>query len=185
MCPKHFKKPLEILGMSRVEENRSAETSKSGASSKTSIGFLGPDLEIESLGNGYVKAEAIEPDRGIFYNPERTFEYFDDLTDDNIVTGAKKSAEILENYLGQHSLGSEPIEEYMNELVVESSQLEDLESSFVMDLDLFEYDGSQHVRYSEGEVAREAVECLVEESNWSDSMYFLEDEEKLFIRSNP
>jgi hypothetical protein len=185
MCPKDFKKPSEILGMSKVGENRSTEASKSGASSTTSIAHLGPDLEIESLGNGYIKAEAIEPDRSIFYNPERTFEYFDDLTDDNIVTEAKKSTEILESYLGQHSLGGESIEEYMDELVVESSQLEDLESSFVMELDLFEYDGRQHVRYSEGEVAREAVEYLVEESEWGDSMYFLEDEEKLFIRSNP
>jgi hypothetical protein len=171
--------------MSETEDNLSMRAGVSGASSTIDVEFLGPDLGIESLGEGYVRSEAIEPDRGIFYNPKMTFDYFDELTEDNIFTEADRSAEILESYLGQHSFGNEELKDYMEDLLIESSQLEDLESSFVMELDLFEYDGSQHIRYSEGQVAKEAIEYLSEESDWSDNLYFMEEDEKLFIRSNP
>lgn len=171
--------------MAQTGDKASIENELSEVDSDLSSGSLGPSLEFENLRNGYISTEAIQGDKKTFDIPKKSFDYFNSLTDHNILVGAQKSAEIFENYIGQYSFGDEPLDDYLEDMPVKGNELEGLESSFVLDLDLFEYDGRQHVRYSEGEVAEEVVEYLTEDSEWSENLYFLEEEEKLFIRSNP
>lgn len=145
-----------------------------------------PDLSFDSRGKGYVSFQEFEDGGGMFSNPETDLQYFDSVAEDNLFVSAPDSARLLENYFGQLSLKDELDEylEYIDSAVLEDEEVDSLDGALVLDLDLIEYDGRQHIYRHEGEVAEEVVEYLAEESSWSDSVYLMEDEEMLFIRSN-
>lgn len=171
--------------MAKADSKTADEVSVAKTEVEESSASREPYFDIESIEDSSVSVSSLEDSDSIFRSSERTFKYYDALTADDIAAGASKSAQVLENYLGQHSFGNQRLEEFLEDAPIKESQVTDLESAFVLDLDLYEYDGRQHLRYSEGEVSREAVEYLAEESVWSEHTRFLEGEEKLFIRSNP
>lgn len=143
---------------------------------------LGPALEPESEVKGYVKAEELEHNGSVFSKPAYSLDNFDSLTDENILLNSVQSARVLENYFGQHSRGDEELNEFLKGF---DDNLPDLSSSFVLDLELEDYDGLQHIRYNQGVVAREVIEYLDKDSSWSSRTYFIEDAGKLFIQSSP
>lgn len=143
---------------------------------------LGPSLNFEGAGNGYVRAEEIDYSSGVFSRPVSSLEEYDSLTDENIVINPQRSAMVLEHYFGQHSRSDDSLEEVLDQFDIEPPSLD---NNIVMELDLNEYDGKQHVKYHEGEVAKDLVEYLDSKSSWSSQTYFMEESEKLFIQSSP
>ncbi len=143
---------------------------------------IGPSLEFEGLGNGYVRAETVDYSSGVFSRQASSLEEYDGLTEENIVIGPQRSAMVLDHYFGQHSRSNEPLEEFLDQFDVE---LPSLDNNIVMEFDLTNYDGKQHVKYNEGEVARELVEYLNSDSSWSSQTYFMEECGKLFIQNSP
>lgn len=143
--------------------------------------YVGPSLDLEGSGNGYVRAEELE-EGGIFSRPISSLEEYDSLTDENIVVGPQRSARVLDHYFGQHSRSDEPLYEFLEGF---DTNPPSLDNNIVLDLSLEDYDGKQHVKYHEGEVARELIEYLDSDSSWSNQTYFMEDCEKFFIQNSP
>lgn len=144
----------------------------------------GPYLDLEGDGNGYTDSKVVENGHNPFSSVEPALEHYDNLTDENVLTDPETSAEILEHYVGQFSMSDEHIIGYVDEYL-EGDEPESLEGAIVMDLNLVEYDGNQHINRNEGEVAEELVEHIAEESPWSPYVHFFEEEERLFIRNSP
>lgn len=144
--------------------------------------LVGPSLELESTGDGYVRAEALEDDAGIFSRSVYSLDYYDGLSDENIVLDSQRSAKVAEHYFGQHSRTDESLAEFLEGF---DEVLPILDSNVVMELELYSYDGKQHVKYHEGEVARELIDYLDSESSWSSQTYFIEEQDKLVIQNSP
>lgn len=143
---------------------------------------IGPSLGIESSGNGYIRAEELEDSSGLFSGHTYKLEEYDSSTSENIFIDSVSSAKVLEHYFGQHSRTDETLAEFLESF---DEALPDLDNNIVLDLDLYSYGGKQHVKYSEGEVARELIEYLDSESSWSSRTYFIEEKDRLFIQSSP
>lgn len=124
---------------------------------------------------------------GIFSGAQTDIEYFDSVSDDNLLLSEEGSAKLLEHYFGQLSIGDglDDFLDYIDSAALDSKELDEMSGSLLLELNLMGYEGRQHIRRHEGEVAFEVVEYLTEESSWADRTYFLEDEEMLFIRSSP
>lgn len=143
---------------------------------------LEPSSEFESSEEEYIEADELEDDTGLFSRPISSLEEYDVLADETILLDSERSARVFENYFGQHSRSDEPLYEFLDQFDIVSLELD---NDIMLELSIEDYDGDQHVNYHEGSVARELVEYLDSESSWSDQTYFMEDEEKLFIRSSP
>jgi hypothetical protein len=146
---------------------------------------VGPTLGFEGSDNCIRAEELEEEEHGIYSNRLSTLEDYDKLTDEDIVMGPQRSAKILDRYFGQHSRSDEPLSDFLDPF---DTGVPKLENNVVLDLSLYSYEDEgrqQHVKYHEGEVAREVVEYLDSESSWSSRTYFIEDSEKLFIQNNP
>ena len=143
---------------------------------------LGPTLRLEKSGYGYIEADQLEKNERLFSKPISSLEEYDSLTDENIVLRPQQSARVLENYFGQHSRTDEELEEFLEQFDIAPPDLGD---NIVMELDIDDYDGKQHVNYHEGKVARELVEYLDKDSSWSSQTYFMEECGKLFIQNSP
>lgn len=173
--------------MSKTEPGIARSLSQSDESLEELTETLGPSTSFEGQGYGYVRLEEVRNGESIYSSPDPDLGYFDSLTDESLILDSDQSAELLEHYFGQHSRKDE-LEERLEDLdgsVIERQDIEPLESSFVLELDTERYDGDQHIHRYEGKVASELAEYLAEESSWSSKVHYLEDEEKLFIRSNP
>lgn len=183
---KKFKKLIETLTVSRPDQGATEALSKPEDSLESIRTELGPSLDFEGDGNGYVRFEVVDDSEDPFSNPEKTPEYLDNLTDENLVVDPGTSAEVLEHYFGQYSHNVELREhlEYIDEAVLEEENLEGLDSSMVLQLDITDYDGQQHIYRHEGMISEETVEFLAEDSKWSPHTYFLEEKDILFIPGN-
>lgn len=144
-------------------------------------------MQFEGSGNGYVSFDKVHESPGLFSSYDPTPEYFDDVSEDNVCVSADESAKMASHFLGQFSRNGD-LEEYledMGEMSMSESDVDSLGGALVLEFDVMAYDGQQHVHRYEGKVAREALEYLAEESEWSQHVYYLEGEDMMFIRSNP
>lgn len=178
--------------MSQTDQNTSDILEEDKTDLRASEGFLGPDLSFSLYGNGYTEATELRGEQNIFSTPSQSLNAYDELSEDNVVLEPGESARVFENYFGQYSFGSEDLETYLEDEKDSvnrfMSDIEDLEGSIVMDVDLFDYNGSQHVEYSEGRVSRELVDYLLDaapEDLVLMDVISSEESSRLFIRSNP
>lgn len=172
--------------MSKTEPETERPLAQTEESLKDLTESLGPSISFEGEGYGYVRLEEVRNESRVYSRPDPTLEYFDSLTDENIILNPGQSAELLEYYFGQHSRTGDLEEtlEHLDDSVIEQWVIESLESSFVLELDTESYDGVQHIHGHEGIVASELVDYIADESSWSSNVHYLRDENKLFIRSN-